>query len=286
MENAILITGATGFLGQQLVKRFIHEKKPLVMVGRSKDKESFMHRVTKTMNQIELEFVNKNCHFIECSLFNPETVYSEIEKHKLKVDSVWHLAANLSFKRRDSGVVLKENIDSTKNFFEISQRLCVPFYFVSTAFMHGNRTGTLLEDELIKPKKFNNAYEESKFKAEEFLHSRASETQTVIFRPGILLSSTQSEGHFGFYVLMQALINLRLNLIRILGTYPHWIKKFFIKNNILHIPLPFLYSKDCYIDFVTVEWASEMMISVYKKTKTNFQTNYQRQRQAHQRVLG
>lgn len=244
MKTYIVITGATGFLGSEVVKLLISEKKPLIFIGRAKGGTCLKTRVLSEHTGRE-DFLNNECLFIEKNLDSLDIGYN-ISQYK--ISKILHCAANLSFKEKDRGKVLHENFTYTKNICELAKVTSAPLYFVSTAFVHGNRLGELNETELLYPEKWNNAYEESKFLCEEYI--KKSGIDYLIFRPGILISESITDGNFGFYVLMKSMIRLKKDICDKLGLD-------FDKE--LQIPIPFLFSKECKMDFITREYVAQII---------------------------
>ena len=60
------------------------------------------------------------------------------------------------------------------------------YIYFSTAYVVGNREGTLYETELIAPERFKNHYEETKYEAEVLVDKLKDEVPITIIRPGIV----------------------------------------------------------------------------------------------------
>jgi nucleoside-diphosphate-sugar epimerase len=131
------------------------------------------------------------------------------------ITEIWHLAANLSFNALLRDEVLRCNLGGTHALLE-KARTCPHlhrFYYVSTAFVHGNSNDTIKEDGLYPPGNiaFLNSYEESKYRAE--VQVRDSGLAYTIFRPAIIMGHSETGEassmvtYFGFYNALQKAFN-------------------------------------------------------------------------------
>jgi long-chain acyl-CoA synthetase len=72
---------------------------------------------------------------------------------------------------------------------------------ISTAFVSGNRSGTIKEDELDCRQEFSNNYEQTKFEAEMFVRQSCQDLPLVIFRPSIIVGDSRTGATSAFNVL-------------------------------------------------------------------------------------
>ncbi len=85
--------------------------------------------------------------------------------------------------------------------------------YVSTAYVSGNRTGIVREDELDRGQDFKNYYEETKFLAEKVVVEEFSHLPVGIVRPGIVAGDSrtgETQKFDGPYFVMEALSRLPL----------------------------------------------------------------------------
>ncbi len=66
------------------------------------------------------------------------------------------------------------------------------YVYYSTAYVSGNRTGTILETELIDINGFKNFYESTKFKAELIVQRAWNDIPTTIIRPGVVMGDART----------------------------------------------------------------------------------------------
>jgi thioester reductase-like protein len=122
-----------------------------------------------------------------------------------RVTDVIHAAASVSF-----SLPLKEsrqiNVDGTRRMLELAE-LCSRrgglrrFSYVSTAYVAGDHPGEFREDQLSVGQEFRNAYERSKFEAEQLVRSYARRLPIQIFRPSIVVGERRSGWTASFNVL-------------------------------------------------------------------------------------
>ncbi|MFH1978964.1 MAG: SDR family oxidoreductase [Patescibacteria group bacterium] len=248
MSKTYILTGGTGFLGSLLSIELIKKGNKVIFLGRSKNNEDFETRIIKKLKSIDNN-VNLN---------NVETLEFELSKEdnsiniNATIDAIWHLAANLSFKEADRTQVLNTNINGLKNILKISEQKKVPVFYTSTAYVHGQRPGLIYEHDLIKPKKFNNPYEESKYKAENIIKEwgRKGGNDFIIFRPSILIEENRrTVSFFGYYAVVYALNKMRINSGK----------------EDLKISIPIPYSKDTLLNLMPTERAIEWMLEISSK---------------------
>lgn len=123
-----------------------------------------------------------------------------------------HLAAvyDLSIPR---DVGWQVNVEGTRHVLDLLSESphLRHFGYVSTAYVSGNRTGTIYENELGHNTGFKNFYEETKYHAEVLVQDRMDEIPTTIFRPGIVVGDSETgetEKFDGPYFVLNALQRL------------------------------------------------------------------------------
>ncbi len=219
MTKTHIITGATGFLGNNLVMEFLKNGDNLILFVRGKDGISARDRIVNVLKLNNDDM--KRVVVFDVDLLQP--VNNQVSLAELTdafgcVDDIWHLAANLSFRFEERDKTINTNVGGTKQIAELAKKLNARLFYFSTAYMHGKRRGVLLESEVIKAK-YNNPYEESKYLAEKYLHNEmgSSKLQCTIFRPAILFDATpyHRQGHVsGYYVLLLSLWNVRRGIAK------------------------------------------------------------------------
>ncbi len=246
MEKTFLLTGGTGFLGSHLSIELLKKGCRIIFWGRSKNNENYKQRIKKTLKTIDPSVDLKNVLTIEGDFINDNINATQ------KINAVWHLAANLSFKEKDREDIFNTNVNGLKNILNITQKLNCPIYYISTAYVHGQRPGKIFENDLIKPKKFNNPYEESKFEAEKTVQEwgKKNNNKFIVFRPSILIKKRLKKViFFGYYAILYSLYRLNNAL----------------KEKKRKIFFPFPYHKKSSLNLMPIDTAIEWMIKISEK---------------------
>jgi nucleoside-diphosphate-sugar epimerase len=115
---------------------------------------------------------------------------------------LWHFAAVTSLNTNDDEVskqIDEVNARSTRHLAEACQRSGHkhPFFHISTAYVVGNRTGAIREEDRFLGQEFRNPYEASKSKAEEIVRQAfAAGVPGAIFRPSVVIDNSGLTGGF------------------------------------------------------------------------------------------
>jgi nucleoside-diphosphate-sugar epimerase len=173
-----------------------------------------------------------------------------IDQLARETDGIWHLAADLSFEKRDREKIFSTNVNGLKNILRLAGQLKCPVYYTSTAYVHGDRPGLIFEDELLRPKSFNNPYEESKFDAEKIVREwgKENESRFIIFRPSIFIETRgRTTSFFGYYAVINSLYKF---------------KKRYDSKKPIRILIPFPYSESVFLNLIPVETAITWMLEI------------------------
>jgi thioester reductase-like protein len=214
MAEGLLLTGATGFVGMEILERYVeHTDRPVFALVRAEDEEAARERLRSTMRSM-LGTDEARCDRVVA-------VASDIERPGLGLDrggqerladeigDIIHAAASVSF-----SLPLEEsreiNVDGTRRMLEFAD-LCRErgglrrFAYVSTAYVAGTHVGEFREDQLSVGQDFRNAYERSKFEAEALVRSHRERLPIQIFRPSIVVGERRSGWTASFNVLYSPL---------------------------------------------------------------------------------
>jgi thioester reductase-like protein len=193
--GAVLLTGATGFVGREILSRFLErdDRHVFALVRADNDDEAAGRlpdhaRLTPVAGDIEL----RNLGLAEGSR----------ERLRGEVTTVVHCAASVSFEMplEESRSV---NVDGTRRMLDFA-RSCTRlerFSYVSTAYVAGEPGGLFREDELAVGQEFRNPYERSKFEAELALRSEGADLPLQILRPSIVVGDSTTGRTTSFNVL-------------------------------------------------------------------------------------
>jgi thioester reductase-like protein len=193
--GAVFMTGATGFVGREVLTRFLARGDGHVyaLVRAADDDEAAgrlpgHERLTAVPGDIEKDGLGLSA--------------EAAERLRAEVSTVLHCAASVSF-----ALPLEEsrrvNVGGTRRVAELA-RSCPRlerFSYVSTAYVAGEPDGVFHEDELAVGQSFRNPYEQSKFEAEVALRAEAGDLPLQILRPSIVVGDSESGRTSSFNVL-------------------------------------------------------------------------------------
>jgi thioester reductase-like protein len=193
--GAVLLTGATGFVGTEILSRFLErgDRHIFALVRAENDDQAAVRlpahdRLTAVAGDIQ----------------QTELVLADETRELLRreVTTVVHCAASVSFDLplEESRAV---NVDGSRRMLEFA-RSCERlerFSYVSTAYVAGEPGGLFREDELAVGQRFRNPYERSKFEAELALRSEGRDLPLQILRPSIVVGDSSTGRTSSFNVL-------------------------------------------------------------------------------------
>jgi nucleoside-diphosphate-sugar epimerase len=225
LGKGYFFTGFPGFICNQLIREVLdrnnHSGKVYVLVL-----PNIVERANKEITAIIAEFglESSAIQIIAGDITRPFLSISSEEQEVLQrnVTHVFHLAAiyDLAVPR---DIAQKVNVNGTANVNEWVKGLpnLERYIYFSTAYVVGNREGTLYETELIAPDGFKNHYEETKYEAEVLVENLKNEVPITIIRPGIVKGHSHTGETIKFdgpYFIMNFLDRLKfLPLIPRLG---------------------------------------------------------------------
>lgn len=195
-EGAILITGATGFIGRDVARRLYQAGCYVIALARDQGGISARRRVEKAL---QISDSNERLEVIHSDLSQPGAglCNSDVARLRRTVRTVIHCAGDTSFFPRSMSASRALSIDGPLGLLAALEagrleRWCQ----ISTAFVCGRRCGTVFESEGAVGQKFHNPYEEIKLESEIALRDACSrlEVDLRILRPSVVIgpeSSTQ-----------------------------------------------------------------------------------------------
>jgi len=208
--GAIFLTGATGFLGMELLARYLERTdRHVYALVRPNDDAEPAERLRGVIEELsgDPEAFSGRWTAVAGDALVPELGIEPTRRRELasEVDTVVHSAASVSF-----SLPLEEsrriNVAGTRRVLEFAE-LCRDrggirrFAYVSTAYVAGDHPGRFGEDQLEVGQGFRNSYERSKFEAERLVRRCAYELPVQIFRPSIIVGEQSSGWTASFNVL-------------------------------------------------------------------------------------
>lgn len=183
---------------------------------------------------------------------------------ELNCDTCFHNAAILRF---DAAPRNQEpwltNLDGTRNVIEFCEATDVPnFHYVSTAYVCGNRSGIVKENELESGQGFRNDYEKSKYYAEKLVREASCFQSTTIYRPAVITADSKT-GYTNTYHGLH--LYLRLMALLIPEVEPD-------ENGIRHTSIRLPMTGEEQRNVVTVDWVSKVMTKLFLNPEAHGKT--------------
>ena len=198
----VFLTGATGFLGQYLLAELIERGHTVWALYRN---ESKRRDTEGFLGSLELPSLDKNLRWFQGDVLEAGDRWDDWRrKHPSleEVDTVLHNAASLRFKVNEFGDPFSTNVGGAKALRKIRDRQPVNVHIMSTVAVGGFDEGEVLFEVNHPRHDFLNAYEQSKWEAEQMWVGEAT-----IFRPGLIVGHSQTGrcvGFTGWYKIVNA----------------------------------------------------------------------------------
>jgi thioester reductase-like protein len=243
----VLLTGATGFVGMELLARYLeHTDRQVYALVRGPSDRAVTTRMKRTLR----------------SLFGADHPYAERVivvrgdiTHPglgLRGDGDWlaeqvseivHGAASVSF---ELGLEASRaiNVEGTRRVLELAERCHARgglrrLSYISTAYVAGQHTGCFSEDDLDVGQSFRNAYERSKFEAERVVARAHTRMPITVLRPSIVVGERDSGWTASFNVL-------------------YWPLRAFARGTYMALPA----RRDAPVDVVPVDYVTDAIFAL------------------------
>jgi len=209
-NERIVVTGASGFVGAHLVRQLLqdHPDARLTLLLREENGKSGADRATDILKRLRLdpadrgrvEGIGADVTRARCGIAPP--VYDGLAAD---TTCVIHGAASIRFDDR-LAEARQVNVEGTRHVLALAQAAHARgalrrFVYVGTAYVAGERTGVVREDELDRGQRFRNSYEQSKFEAEQLVRTQGRAIPITILRPSIIVGDSRTGETSSFKML-------------------------------------------------------------------------------------
>src|SRR5512139_3514604 len=200
--NVWFITGATGSLGREILPR-VAEADPgaeMVLLVRGADRAAVDVRLSELDRYLRTFWGRSIRHRLTAlggdvalSRFGLST--ADYDDLAARTTHIVHAAATIHLHAPEDEA-RRINVGGTREVLRLAGRAprLERLAHVSTAYVAGDRTGRILEQELQQGQRFLNSYEATKCEAEELVRLRMGLLPITVFRPSIIVGDS-SDGH-------------------------------------------------------------------------------------------
>ena len=220
--KAVLLTGASGFLGAHVLKALLEEgAQKIVCTMRDGDRQRLLDTLSWYFGAGWVSGIEKQIEVICANISRPGLGLSPQDYQVLSgsTTAIWNCAADVRHYAADAGALLATNLNGTRELIKLARASGAPLYHMSTTSVSGNRLNgrsghaVFTEDDFdIGQNWRDNLYVRSKFLAEEAVLEAVSTGLTArIFRLGRLVGRSQ-DGIFqknastnAFYLTMRGI---------------------------------------------------------------------------------
>ncbi len=276
-KKCIFLSGATGYLGSNLIPEFTKNGYDLKLLVRAK-KSSPKSRVIKVLSNIYSDSLSASN-----ALNNIEVIEGDVTKRNFglpennlrffsqKISDIFHCAATMSFDedKEDAG---RSNIEGVKNMLSFAGKIPnVHFHYISTAYICGHRSDIVKEEETYVGQQFNNSYESSKCEAEILVKNWADRcnAKITIYRPSIIIGDSKTgktQSNFGLYGMLR-IADLAMRRFKSMHRKGNSVIKRSgaqYNDGDFHIPLRVIGQRDKTLNVVTIDYVLEVIIKIFK----------------------
>ena len=209
MKPPVFLTGATGFLGMEVLARLLEagDRKVIALVRAADDAaaEDRLYGVLNTLWRDPTPY-QEHVRAVAGDVTSPGLGLDQAARNALaeEVGAVLHCAASISFDLPldDARAI---NVEGTREVIGFA-RECKAlgrlerFVHVSTAYVSGKYEGTFRERQLDAKQTFRNTYEQTKWEAEHVVRE-AGDLSPAIARPSIVMGESDTGWTPAFNVL-------------------------------------------------------------------------------------
>ena len=198
--GAVLLTGATGFVGMELLVRVLEQTdRDVIALVRAADDDAAQARIDEVLKLVvepgvRRATLRRRVQGVAADLERPGLGLDDATRDGLtaRIGAVVHCAASISF-TLELEDARRINVEGTREILALAAEArdygCLDrFVHVSTAYVAGDRDGRARERQGDVGQGFRNTYERTKLEAEQLVHE--SGLPAAILRPSVIVGDS------------------------------------------------------------------------------------------------
>ncbi|MEM8679879.1 MAG: SDR family oxidoreductase [Planctomycetota bacterium] len=205
----IVLTGATGLLGQYLMRDLLARGHRVAVIVRPNKKQSAEERIEQIMQMWDEQLgqPQRRPMVLEGDITQPLIGLSQedLDWVTAHAGTMLHCAASLVFNELN-GEPYRTNIEGTRHTLDLCRAAEIDvMHYISTAYVCGRQEELVKEDQFDVGQEFRNDYEKSKFEAERLVRDHGFDSLTV-FRPVVITGDSvtgYTSTYHGTYLYMK-----------------------------------------------------------------------------------
>jgi len=276
--SAIVLTGATGFLGGHLMAALLERGHQLVLLGRSSAEGNLRDRIEKLLDWFGLGDRSSQIETVEADLLKIHFGLERKDYDALcaKVGRIVHCASDTRFSESCRTEIADANVRGLSGVIDLAKDGRVScLHYVSTAFVGGGESSRCREVS-VNAAGFANVYEETKAQAEKDLAARCGlyGVPFTIIRPSIVYGDSRSGRSTRFnalYYHVKALYFIReiyLNDIKKNGGRKSREYDIHLEENgILHLPLRIFLPQRGMVNLIPIDYFVSAVLAILERGK-------------------
>ncbi|HEV7528047.1 MAG TPA: SDR family oxidoreductase [Solirubrobacteraceae bacterium] len=200
MSDTVLLTGATGFLGMEVLARLLQRSDcEMIALVRARDRAAAEDRVMGVSSTLYEDVAPAlgRVRAMPADLARGDLGLSAADRREVlrRATSIVHCAASIAF---DLPLAQARSINAggTARMLSLAHELNAAgrlrrMVHISTAYVCGRRAGVFAESQLDTGQVFRNTYERSKAHAERILRCGGADLPLVVARPSIVVGDSR-----------------------------------------------------------------------------------------------
>lgn len=153
-QKNIVITGGSGFVGSNLIKKLNAEGLSTIVIIDNYDERKFLNI--------------KDCQFIDYITYKKGLSYIEEALNKHDISAILHIGANADVLIKDAEIMFNANYEHSKFYLDYCTDRNIPLIYASSSAVYGNSNNCIIDNKFEHP---HNVYSWSKWMFDKYVQA-------------------------------------------------------------------------------------------------------------------